>query len=132
MFAVYAKEANFNNPLASVAVGERPEPVVPEGWVRVRVTHASLNRHDIFTLCGVTAQEQPIPFPMILGNDGAGLLDDGTPVVIYPLIGSDSWEVTRHSIRPGMCSANPFQVRCPTMSRFPSATRFHDLRDFPL
>jgi NADPH:quinone reductase-like Zn-dependent oxidoreductase len=55
------------------------------------VTHASLNRHDIFTLCGITAQEQPIPFPMILGNDGAGLLDDGTPVVIYPLIGSDSW-----------------------------------------
>jgi hypothetical protein len=41
MFAVYAKEANFNNPLASVVIGERPEPVVPEGWVRVRVTHAS-------------------------------------------------------------------------------------------
>jgi hypothetical protein len=40
MFAVYAKEANFNNPLASVVVGEQPEPVVPEGWVRVRVTHA--------------------------------------------------------------------------------------------
>jgi NADPH:quinone reductase-like Zn-dependent oxidoreductase len=89
MFAVYAKEANFNDPLASVVVGERPEPVVPEGWVRV--THASLNRHDIFTLLGVTAQTEPIPFPMILGNDGAGLLDDGTPVVIYPLIGSDSW-----------------------------------------
>jgi NADPH:quinone reductase-like Zn-dependent oxidoreductase len=91
LFAVYAKEANYNDPVASVVVGERPEPVVPEGWVRVRVTHASLNRHDIFTLCGITAQEQPIPFPMILGNDGAGLLDDGTPVVIYPLIGSDSW-----------------------------------------
>jgi NADPH:quinone reductase-like Zn-dependent oxidoreductase len=91
MFAVYAKEANLNNPLASVVVGERPEPIVPEGWVRIRVTHASLNRHDIFTLLGVTAQKEPIPFPMILGNDGAGLLDDGTPVVIYPLIGSDNW-----------------------------------------
>ena len=91
MFAVYAKEANYNDPLASVIVGERPEPIMPEGWVRVRVTHASLNRHDIFTLLGVTAQKEPIPFPMILGNDGAGLLDDGTPVVIYPLIGSDSW-----------------------------------------
>jgi len=72
-------------------VGERPEPVVPEGWVPVRMTHASLNRHDIFTLMGVTAQREPIPFPMILGNDGAGLLDNGTPVVIYPLIGSDGW-----------------------------------------
>jgi hypothetical protein len=81
MFAVYAKEANFNDPLTSVVVGERPEPVVPEGWVRVRVTHASLNRHDIFTLLGVTAQTELIPFPMILGNDGARLLDDGTPVV---------------------------------------------------
>ena len=91
MFAVYAREANYNDPLASVIVGERPEPIMPEGWVRVRVTHASLNRHDIFTLLGVTAQKEPIPFPMILGNDGAGLLDDGTPVVIYPLIGSDSW-----------------------------------------
>jgi NADPH:quinone reductase-like Zn-dependent oxidoreductase len=91
MFAVYAREANYNDPLASVMVGERPEPIVPEYWVRVRVTHASLNRHDIFTLLGVTAQNEPIPFPMILGNDGAGLLDDGTPVVIYPLIGSDSW-----------------------------------------
>lgn len=91
MFAVYAKEANFEDPLASVVVDERPDPIVEGGWVRVKVTHASLNRHDIFTLRGLTAQEQPIPFPMILGNDGAGLLDDGTPVVIYPVMGTDRW-----------------------------------------
>jgi len=132
MFAVYAKEANFNNPLASVVIGERPEPVVPEGWVRVRVTHASHNRHDIFTLCGVTAQEQPIPFPMILGNDGAGLLDDGTPVVIYPLIGSDSWRGDETLDPAWHVFSNSFRVRWPTMSRFPSATRFPYLTDFPL
>lgn len=40
MFAVYAKEANFEDPLASVVVGERPDPIVEEGWVRVNVTHA--------------------------------------------------------------------------------------------
>ena len=28
-FAVYAKEANVENPLASIVVGERPEPKVP-------------------------------------------------------------------------------------------------------
>jgi NADPH:quinone reductase-like Zn-dependent oxidoreductase len=28
---------------------------------------------------------------MILGNDGVGVLDDGTPVVIYPMMGSDDW-----------------------------------------
>ncbi len=92
MFAVYAKEANFNDPLASVVVGEQPDPVVKEGWVRVKVTHASLNRHDVFTLRGMTSQEEPIPFPMILGNDAAGVLDDGTPVVLYPVMGTDDWK----------------------------------------
>ena len=91
MFAVYASEGNIENPLASLAVGERPEPVVPEGWVRVKVSHASLNRHDIFTLMGVTAQADPIVFPMILGNDGAGTLDDGSEVIIYPLMGAPDW-----------------------------------------
>jgi NADPH:quinone reductase-like Zn-dependent oxidoreductase len=90
MFAVYCEKPDNENPLAALEVGERPEPETPEGWVRVRITHASLNRHDIFTLRGVTGQDTPIPFPMILGNDASGVLDDGTPVAIYPLItGSD-------------------------------------------
>ena len=29
---------------------------------------------------------------MILGKDCAALLDDGTPVVIYPLMGSGDWK----------------------------------------
>ena len=91
MFAVYAARPNPEDPLASLVVGERPEAEVPEGWVRVRISHASLNRHDLFTLQGITAQSDPIPFPMILGNDGAGTLEDGTPVVIYPVMGSDDW-----------------------------------------
>ena len=91
MFAVYASDGSLENPLAALVVGERPEPVVPEGWVRVKVSHASLNRHDIFTLMGVTAQAALIVFPMILGNDGAGTLDDGSEVVIYPLMGAPDW-----------------------------------------
>jgi NADPH:quinone reductase-like Zn-dependent oxidoreductase len=91
MFAVYAKEANSANPLDALVVGERPEPEVPSGWVRVKVSHASLNRHDIFTLRGITAHEEGIAFPMILGNDGAGVLDDGTEIVIYPVMGSTDW-----------------------------------------
>ncbi|MEY2605841.1 MAG: hypothetical protein QOH31_3657, partial [Verrucomicrobiota bacterium] len=91
MFAVYAAKANIENPMASLVVGERPEPAVPEGWVRVKVSHASLNRHDIFTLMGVTAQAKPIVFPMILGNDGAGTLDAGTDVIISPLMGAPEW-----------------------------------------
>jgi len=91
MFAVYAARPNLDDPLASLVVGERPEPTVPQGWVRVKVSHASLNRHDLFTLRGITAQEDPISFPMILGTDGAGTLDDGTPIVIYPVMGSADW-----------------------------------------
>ncbi len=92
MFAVYAVKGNIENPLASLVVGERPDPTVPEGWVRVNVSHASLNRHDVFTLRGITGQATPIVFPMILGNDGAGTLDDGTDVVIYPVMGSVDWK----------------------------------------
>jgi NADPH:quinone reductase-like Zn-dependent oxidoreductase len=91
MFAVYAARPNLDDPLASLVIGERPEPTVPQGWVRVKVSHASLNRHDLFTLRGITAQEDPISFPMILGTDGAGTLDDGTPIVIYPVMGSADW-----------------------------------------
>src|SRR5712671_4399068 len=91
MFAVCAARPNPDDPLASLVVGERPEPEVPDGWVRVKISHASLNRHDLFTLRGITAQPDPISFPMILGNDGAGTLEDGTPVAIYPVMGSDDW-----------------------------------------
>jgi NADPH:quinone reductase-like Zn-dependent oxidoreductase len=91
MFAIYAEKPNPENPMAALVLGQRPEPDVPPGWVRVKVSHASLNRHDIFTLRGITGHDWPTPYPMILGTDGAGTLDDGTPVVIYPLIGSDDW-----------------------------------------
>jgi NADPH:quinone reductase-like Zn-dependent oxidoreductase len=40
---------------------------------------------------GVTAQAAPLFFPMILGNDGAGTLDDGTEVIIYPVMGAPDW-----------------------------------------
>lgn len=35
MVVVYAKEANLDDPLASAVVGERPDPILKEGWVRV-------------------------------------------------------------------------------------------------
>jgi NADPH:quinone reductase-like Zn-dependent oxidoreductase len=91
MFAVYATHADPNDPLAALKIGERPEPHVPEGWLRVKISHASLNRHDLFTLRGISGHPEGITYPIILGNDGAGTLDDGTPVVIYPVMGSDDW-----------------------------------------
>src|SRR6202158_2436069 len=91
MFAAYCQKPHSDDPMAGLVLGDRPEPKIPEGWVRVKVSHASLNRHDIFTLRGITSHAEGITYPMILGNDGAGVLDDGTPVVIYPMMGSDDW-----------------------------------------
>ena len=42
MFAVYATHAEPDDPLAALMIGERPEPSVPEGWTRVKITHAAL------------------------------------------------------------------------------------------
>ena len=89
MFAVYAAEPNADAPLDSLTVGERPEPEVPEGWVAVTVTAASLNMHDLWTLRGVGIK--PEQFPMILGCDGAGKLADGTEVVLHSVIASPGW-----------------------------------------
>ena len=91
MFAVYATHAAPDEPLAALKIGTMPNPTVPEGWVRVKVSHASLNRHDLFALHGISGHPEGIKFPMILGNDAAGTLEDGTPVVIYPMMGSDDW-----------------------------------------
>jgi NADPH:quinone reductase-like Zn-dependent oxidoreductase len=89
MFAVYAAEPNPDNPLAALTVGERPEPEVPDGWVSVQVKAASLNMHDLWTLRGVGIKASQ--FPMILGCDGAGVLADGTEVVLHSVIGSPGW-----------------------------------------
>jgi NADPH:quinone reductase-like Zn-dependent oxidoreductase len=91
MFAVYATHAAPDDPLSALKLGERPEPEVPAGWVRVKVSHASLNRHDLFTLRGLSGHPEGITYPIILGNDAAGTLDDGTPVVIYPVMGGEDW-----------------------------------------
>ncbi|GAB3570317.1 zinc-binding dehydrogenase [Amycolatopsis endophytica] len=90
MFAVYASEPNPENPLDALVVGERPEPEVPEGWVKVAVKAASLNMHDIWTLRGVGIK--PDQFPMILGCDGAGVLEDGTEVVLHSVINAPGWQ----------------------------------------
>jgi NADPH:quinone reductase-like Zn-dependent oxidoreductase len=89
MFAVYAAEPNADAPLQSLRVGDRPEPEAPDGWVSVTVNAASLNMHDIWTLRGVGIK--PDQFPMILGCDGAGRLDDGTEVVLHSIIGDPTW-----------------------------------------
>jgi NADPH:quinone reductase-like Zn-dependent oxidoreductase len=89
MFAVSAAQPNPDDPLAALVVGERDEPTPAPGWVRVGVRAASLNMHDLWTLRGVGIK--PERFPMILGCDGAGVLPDGSEVVIHSVIGDPDW-----------------------------------------
>ncbi len=111
MFAVYAQEPNADAPLDSLVVGERPDPEVPDGWVSVTVSAASLNMHDLWTLRGVGIK--PDQFPMILGCDGAGTLDDGTEVVLYRSSATRTGAATRPSTRSAPCSPSATRARWP-------------------
>jgi len=90
MRAAFVSRANPADPLAALEVGERPEPSVPDGWVRVRVRAASLNRHDLWSLRGVGLP--PERMPMVLGTDAAGTTGDGQDVIIHSVISSPGWE----------------------------------------
>ena len=89
MLAAYASSPNADDPLSALEVGDRPDPEPGDGWVTVDVKAASLNMHDVFTLRGVGIKEEQ--FPMILGCDGAGTLEDGSEVVIHGVVPSPGW-----------------------------------------
>jgi NADPH:quinone reductase-like Zn-dependent oxidoreductase len=88
MRAVVAKSGNNDNLFEGFAVGEHPDPVIPEGWVRVAVKAAALNHHDVWTLRGVATA--PENLPIVLGSDASGVLDDGREVIVHAVIGDPS------------------------------------------
>lgn len=89
MFAVYAESFDKSDPLSGLVVGERPDPVAPDGWTTVQVKAASLNHHDLWSLRGVGLREERLP--MILGCDAAGIDEDGNEVVVHAVISDPDW-----------------------------------------
>lgn len=89
MFAIYADSFNPDSPLDGLRIGERPEPVVPDGWTTVDVRAASINHHDVWSLRGVGLREEALP--MILGCDAAGVDEDGNEVIVHAVISDPSW-----------------------------------------
>jgi NADPH:quinone reductase-like Zn-dependent oxidoreductase len=85
MFAVSAARFDAENPIAALDLGERAEPVAPDGWTTVRVKAAALNHHDVWTLRGVGLPADRLP--MTLGCDAAGVDADGNDVVVHAVIG---------------------------------------------
>lgn len=88
MRAVVAKSGNNEDPLAGLFIGEHPDPVVPDGWVRVAIRAAALNHHDVWTLRGVATAAENLP--IVLGSDASGVLDDGREVIVHAVIGDPS------------------------------------------
>jgi NADPH:quinone reductase-like Zn-dependent oxidoreductase len=89
MFAVYAARIDPDDPLDGLAVGERPDPVAPDGWTTVAVRAASLNHHDLWSLRGVGLRADQLP--RILGCDAAGIDEDGAEVVVHAVITDPGW-----------------------------------------
>jgi len=89
MFAVYAQSFSAEDPLSGLVVGERPDPVAPDGWTTVTVRAAGLNHHDLWTLRGVGIKQDRLP--MIVGCDAAGYDEDGNEVVVHSVISDPAW-----------------------------------------
>ncbi len=89
MFAVYADKFSFEDPLSGLVVGERPDPVAPDGWTTVTVKAASLNHHDLWSLRGVGLKQEALP--MIIGCDASGYDEDGNEVLVHAVISAPGW-----------------------------------------
>lgn len=79
----------FAEDLSGLRVGDVPDAVVPDGWVRVAVHAAALNHHDLWSLRGVGLTGEQLP--MVLGCDAAGVTDDGREVVVHAVIGDPAY-----------------------------------------
>jgi NADPH:quinone reductase-like Zn-dependent oxidoreductase len=89
MFAVFAARLDADDPLSGLELGDRPEPVVPDGWTVVTVKAASLNHHDLWSLRGIGLREEQLP--VILGCDAAGVDEDGNEVVVHAVVSDPDW-----------------------------------------
>jgi NADPH:quinone reductase-like Zn-dependent oxidoreductase len=85
VLAATAARVDAADPLTGLDLGERPDPVPPDGWVTVTVKAAALNHHDVWTLRGVGISSDRLP--IILGCDAAGVDPDGNPVIVHAVIG---------------------------------------------
>lgn len=135
MLAVYADHLDAQDPLAGLAVGDRPEPAVREGWTTVTVRAASLNHHDLWSLRGVGLRPQQLP--MILGTDASGVTADGREVVVHGVVGADGHGVGPDESRTLLSEKYPGtlaeQVSVPTHNLVdkPSALSFEEAACVP-
>jgi len=90
MKAVWANRASLEDPVSSIRVAPRPQQSPPPGWVKVKMQAVGLNYHDVFSARGLGMH--PIKFPLVLGCEGAGVLENGTEVLLYPAMGDPDFK----------------------------------------
>ena len=76
--------------IKKVELQEREKPVAPEGWARIRVSHAGICGSDLTIFCGAHPRAKA---PLIMGHEFSGYLDEdipgipkGTLVTVDPLL----------------------------------------------
>ncbi len=97
--------------------GNRPEPEVGLGEVKVRVRAAALNRLDLYTRAGGRGLRREFPPPLILGGDcagdvaqvghGASWLKTGDRVVVNPRVSCNQCSVCMAG-RDDLCPTSRF------------------------
>jgi NADPH:quinone reductase-like Zn-dependent oxidoreductase len=90
MNAVYVDKGNIDDPISAIKISPRPQPIPQDGWVKIKMQAVGLNYHDIFTMRGLGMR--PPKFPLNLGCEGAGVLEDGTEVLLYPVMGDPNFK----------------------------------------
>ncbi len=85
MLAISCVSQSADDPLSGLSIADVAEPENRDGWVRVHLRASALNHHDLWSLKGVGLAADRLP--MILGCDGAGVLDDGSEVVVHAVVG---------------------------------------------
>ncbi len=86
MRAAYIEETG---PVESIVVGERPDPEVGPGQVRVRVRATSFNPIDLYLRSGAVAM--PLPMPYVVGCDLAGTVESVGPGAGRYQVGDRVW-----------------------------------------
>src|SRR5690606_29285579 len=85
--AVVAGRGSGPGPLELVDID--PPDVPADGWVRVRPRLAGICGSDLATVDGRSSRyfEPIVSFPFVPGHEVVGDLDDGTRVVVEPVLG---------------------------------------------
>lgn len=102
-----AQASSSDEPLTEVQRSLVPVPKVTDGYIRVKMTRTSLNRHYIAAPKGIAA---PGTFLVTLGCEGVGWLEDRSEVPIYPVVADGDTAAPGNSTAPSPISNGPAET----------------------